>query len=224
VRSWLTANLPLKLLSLAVAAGIWLWVTGEEKLEFSFPAPLILQSLPESMALATPAPDQVMVRLRAPEELLKRLAAGDIDARLDLTGLGAGGHQIPVSPDRVRVPFGAEVIKVSPEMVWLVVEPRVSREVPVEPRVEGQLPPGFVLGKVEVRPARVAVEGPEGAVGGLRSASTERVPLDGHREPFAARVNALVGNPLLRVLADDPVTVSVQVVPARDYNGRGGRN
>lgn len=224
MRSWLTRNLLLKALSLAVAVGIWLWVTGEEKLEFSFPAPLLLQNLPSQVALATPPPDQVVVRLRAPEALLKRLAAGDIDARLDLTGLTPGSHQIPLTPERVRVPFGAEVVKVSPEVVTLAAEPRVLREVPVEPRVEGRLPPGLAVGRVSVEPPRVAVEGPAGAVAALRHVSTERVPLEGHRGAFSVSVNAVAGHPLLRVVPEAPVSVNVQIVPAADYNNRRQRD
>lgn len=215
MRSWLTSNLLLKTLSLLVAVGIWLWVTGEEKLEFSFPAPLVLQNLPGQVALAVPPPDQVMVRLRAPEALLRSLAAGDIDARLDLTGLTPGEHQIPITPDRVRVPFGAEVIKVSPELVTLAAEPRVLREVPVEPRVEGQLPVGYSVVRVAVDPPRVAVEGPEGAVAALHHASTERVPLEGRRDSFAVSANVVAGHPLLHVVPEAPVMVRVQIAPAK---------
>lgn len=224
MREWLTSNLALKFLSLAVAAGIWLWVTGEEKLEFSFPAPLVLQNLPAGVALATPPPDQVMVRLRAPETLLKRLAAGDIDARLDLSGLRPGEHQFPLGADRVRVPFGAEVIKVNPESVSLTVDARVLRQVPVEARLEGQLPAGVELARVSVDPPRVAVEGPERAVSALRHVSTERVALDGRRSSFVASSGVVAGHPLLRVVSSAPVAVRVQIVPAGDYNKRRRRS
>ena len=216
MKSWLISNLPLKILSLLAAVVIWLWVTGEERLEFSFQAPLLLQNLPTQVALATPPPDQVMVRLRAPEALLKRLAAGDIDARLDLTGLTPGEHQIPLTPDRVRVPFGAEVVKVFPEAVALSAEPRVLREVPIEARVEGQLAAGLRLGSVSVDPPRVPIEGPEGAVSTLRHVSTERVTLEGHHTSFSVSANVVAGHPLLRVISERPVTVRVQILAVGD--------
>lgn len=224
MKNWLTRNFLLKLLSFAVALGIWLWVSGEEKLEFSFPAPLLLQNLPDQVALAAPTPDQVMVRLRAPEALLKRLAAGDLDARLDLTGISPGEHQLPLTPDRVRVPFGAEVVNVRPEQVPVVVERRVRRQVPVEARVEGEIAAGLAIGEISVDPPRVAVEGPERAVAALRHVSTERVPLEGRRSSFSVTANLVAGHPLLRVVPETPVRVRVHIVAAAAYNDRRDRH
>jgi YbbR domain-containing protein len=215
VRRLLTHNLALKLLSLLAAAGVWLWVSGEERLEFSFPAPLVLQNLPSPVALAADPPDEVMVRLRAPEVLLKSLSAGDIDARIDLAGLAAGEHAIPITAEQVRVPYGAEVVKVVPEVVTLRLEPRVVREVAVEPRVEGTVEEGFRVAEVSVEPDRVAVEGPEGAVNAVDRLGTARVPLEGRREPFTASVGVLVGNPLLRLVEERPVTVRVRLERVR---------
>lgn len=215
MRRLLTHNLTLKLLSLLVAVGVWLWVSGEERLEFSFPAPLVLQNLPGPVALAADPPDEVMVRLRAPEVLLKSLSAGDIDARLDLTGLTPGEHPTPITPERVRAPYGAEVVRVVPEVVTLRLEPRVVREVAVEPRVEGTVEKGFRVAQVSVEPRRVAVEGPEGAVNAVQRLATARVPLDGRREPFSASVDVLVGNSLLRLVEERPVTVRVRLERSR---------
>jgi len=209
----------LKVLSLFLAIGIWLIVIGEEKLEFSFPAPLVLRGLPDGVALAQTPPDQVMVRLRATEALLKRLSAGDIDARLNLAGLTPGEHLVPLKRDQVNIPFGAELLTVTPEVVPLIIEAKVSREVPVDARVDGTPQAGLAIAKVEVVPPRVVVEGPEGAVAAVRIVSTERVPLGGHLESFTARVNILSGNPLLRVVGDAVVTVKVELVAEGKVTG-----
>lgn len=211
MRSWLTGNLLLKILSLALAIGIWLLVIGEEKLEFSFPAPLILRGLPETMALAQMPTDQVMVRLRAPEALLKGLTAGDIDARLDLTGLTPGEHLVPLRRNQVSIPFSAELLTVTPEVVPVIIESKVSREIPVDVRVAGKPAEGIRIAGVEVEPSQVAVEGPEGAVLAVRIVSTERVSISGRRESFEMQVNVLSGNPLLRVVGDAVVTVRVDL-------------
>ncbi|MEE9218861.1 MAG: CdaR family protein [Acidobacteriota bacterium] len=213
MKSWLTDNLLLKTLSLALAIGIWLVVIGENEVEFSVPAPLVLQGLPDAMALAAPPPDQVTVRLRAPEALRKGLGTGDINALLNLSSLGPGEHLIPLRHDQVRVPFGAKLLSVTPDVVPLKIEPRVSREVPVEVRVEGQLAEGFVLGRVDVDPPKVAVEGPAGVVSAVGNVSTERVVIGGRRESFTTHVSVLSGNPLLRVAGDSEVEVSVSIAP-----------
>jgi len=224
VKRWLTNNILLKLLSLLVAIGVWMWVTGEEKLEFTFPAPLVLQNLPVRVALAASPPDQVMVRLRAPEALLKRLAAGDIDTRIDLAGLGTGEHLFPLTADRVRVPFGAEVLKATPESVSLLLEARVVRQVPVEARLEGQPAAGMEVARVVVDPPRVAVEGPERAVSAIRHVSTERLTLEGKRASFVASSAVVAGHPLLRIVSPEAVTVRVQIAPAGGYNSRRRRS
>ncbi|MCZ6779023.1 MAG: CdaR family protein [Acidobacteria bacterium] len=211
MRSWLTGNLLLKILSLALAIGIWLVVIGEEKLEFSFPAPLVLRGLPETMALAQMPIDQVVVRLRAPEALLRGLTAGDIGVRLDLTGLTPGEYLLPLRRDQVSIPFSAELLTVTPEVVPVIIEPKVLREIPVDVRVEGVPLEGIRIAGVEVEPSQVAVEGPEGAVLAVSVVSTERVSIGDRRESFETQVNVLSGNPLLRVVGDTVVTVKVDL-------------
>ncbi len=211
MRSWLTGNLLLKILSLALAIGIWLVVIGEEKLEFSFPAPLVLRGLPETMALAQMPIDQVVVRLRAPEALLRGLTAGDIGVRLDLTGLTPGEYLLPLRRDQVSIPFSAELLTVTPEVVPVIIEPKVLREIPVDVRVEGVPLEGIRIAGVEVEPSQVAVEGPEGAVLAVSVVSTERVLIGDRRESFETQVNVLSGNPLLRVVGDTVVTVKVDL-------------
>jgi len=212
VRSWLTGNLLLKILSIALAIGIWLLVIGEEKLEFSFPAPLVLRGLPETMALAQMPEDQVVVRLRAPEALLKNLTAGDIDARLDLTGLTPGEHLVPLRRNQVSIPFSAELLTVTPEVVAVIVEPKVSREIPVDARVDDKPPEGVRIAGIEVEPSQIAVEGPESAVSAVRIVRTERVLIGDRRESFETQVNILSGNPLLRLVGEGVVTVKVNLV------------
>ena len=77
------------------------------------------------------------------------------------------------------MPFGVEVVQVTPSTVAMAFEPSASREVPVVPAVDGRPAPGFVVGTLSAEPATVEVIGPESAVKRATEALTEPVSVAG---------------------------------------------
>ena len=116
-RPWGFSHLGLKLLSLAMALLLWMVVSGEETVERGLRVPLELQQVPAGLELTGEVPTTVDLRVRGPSGTLGRLAAGDIVAVLDLRGATEGRRLFPLTMEQVRVPFGVEVVQVSPPSV-----------------------------------------------------------------------------------------------------------
>jgi len=168
----------LKLLSIVVATLLWLVVTGDPVVERTMRVGLELQRAPDGLELVGAVPDTVAVRVRGPASRLSGLAPADVSAVVDLDGVRAGRRLFPLTPAQVTVPFGVDVMQVTPPALPLAFEATASAVVPVRPRVEGTPVPGHSVTNVSVTPSQVRVEGPESVVRGLTEVFTEVVSVE----------------------------------------------
>ena len=89
-------------------------VAGEETVERGLRVPLELQQFPAGLELQGEPPTLVDVRVRGASGTLEPRRAGDIVAVLDLRGARPGRRLFQLTPEQVRVPFGVEVVQVTP--------------------------------------------------------------------------------------------------------------
>ncbi|MDH3626980.1 MAG: CdaR family protein [Acidobacteriota bacterium] len=226
-----TANWPLKLLALALAIGIWAWVSGEARMVRQFDVPLDVVVNADHV-LGTPPPSTILVRLSGPETMMRRLGPA-MSMALDLTGADIGRQEILLVPDDlVGAPSGALVELIEPGRLTVVLEPRAEAELPIEPTFLGQPPEGFAFYGATVRPDRVTVEGPDVLVSVMASVPTSPIRLDRHESSFEVIARVLPDQSTVHSLNPRPVQVSVEIDAApieRSFGGipvriRGGNN
>ena len=214
VVTWPFRHFGLKVLSLGVALLLWMVVAGEETVERGLRVPLELQQMPGDIEVLGDIPTTVDVRVRGGSGVLSRVAAGEVVAVLDLRPARSGRRLFPLTPEQVRVPFGVEVVQVTPSAVAMAFEVSATREVPVVPSVDGRPAPGYVVGPMTAEPKAVEVIGPESAVRRATEVLTEPVPVSGAKA--AVRQTVILGllDPSLRLKSARSAMVTVQVVPA----------
>jgi hypothetical protein len=84
-------NLALKIVSVVIAALLWLIVSGEQTVERVLRIPLEFTNLPPQLELVGEPPTVVDVRVRGSSGTLGRLSSGDLAAVLDVrTRQGSG--------------------------------------------------------------------------------------------------------------------------------------
>lgn len=210
---WPFRHFGLKLLSLGLALLLWISVAGEEIVERGLRVPLELQQFPPGLELQGEPPASVDVRVRGASGTLSRVGAGDVVAVLDLHGAAPGRRLFHLTPEQVRVPFGVDVVQVSPATVALAFERSATKPVKVTPSVDGQPAPGYVVGTVSVDPPVVDVVGPESAVKRVDEAITEAVSVTGARDRVRETVTLGLFDPSLRLKGARMATVTVQVLP-----------
>lgn len=223
-RIWPFRHIGLKLLSLAIGLLLWMTVSGEETVERGLRVPLELQPVPVGLELLGDVPATVDVRVRGASGALSRVSAGDVVAVLDLRGAQAGRRLFPLTPDQVRIPFGVEVVQVTPSAVAMSFEASASRQVPVVPAVDGRPAPGYVIGPRTADPPSVDVIGPESAVKRATEVLTEPVSVAGARDQVRQNVILGLEDPLLRLKTARSAMVTVQILPApleRMFRNRG---
>ena len=185
---WPFRYLGLKLLSVGLAVLLWLFVSGEDVVERGLRVPLEFQQFPGGLELMGEAPSNVDVRVRGASSALSQLGAGDIVAQIDLKSAGPGRRLYQLTPEQVRVPYGVQVVQVTPPSIALAFENSLSKSVPVTPSLEGEPAPGFVVGTVSVDPPAVEVVGPQSAVTRVTEAITEAVSVANAAAPVSDAV------------------------------------
>jgi YbbR domain-containing protein len=224
-------HLGLKFLSIALAALLWLVVSGEQIVERALRIPLEFTNLPTHLELVGETPTVADVRVRGSSGALTRLAPGDLVAVLDLRAARAGRRLFHLTPVDVRTPFGVEVVQVSPSNVSIGFEQSESKSVPVVPAVEGEPADGYVVGTIAADPATVEVVGPVSAVRNLTEAITEPISVAGSSTPVRESVTIGVSDPGVRLRKPQSAVVTVNVAAAPmeqrfsgvDVTAKGGR-
>src|SRR5262245_37274225 len=152
-------HIGLKMLSIGLAALLWVLVSGEQLVERALRVPLEFTNVPAQLELVGETPPVVDVRVRGSSGALGRIAAGGPVAVLDLRDARPPQKLFHLTPMDVRTPFGVEVVQVSPSSISMRFEQSTFKTVPIVPSVEGEPAPGFVIGTVTADPPTVDLVG-----------------------------------------------------------------
>jgi len=207
-------HLGLKVVSIALAALLWVAVSGEQTVERSLRIPLEFTNLPSQLEVVGDAANVVDVRVRGSSGALNRIAAGELVAVLDLRSARAGQRLFHLDGADVRTPFGVDVVQVNPSTVSMNFEPSGSKVVPVVPSLDGEPSDGFVVGTVTAEPPTVEVLGPVSVLSRLTQAITEPVTVKGASAPVTEIVNIGVADASVRLRQPQTARVAVTVAPA----------
>jgi YbbR domain-containing protein len=208
---WITNNWHLKIVSLVLAVMLWMAVANQASSEIGLQVPLEYRNIPRRLEITGDMTNTVQVRLRGSSSLIKDITAKDVSTTIDLGKMTSGEKIVPLSPQNVQAPFGAEVIRVNPSSVRFNLERTITKTIPVVPTITSQLTDGYELGKVEVSPPEVQIEGPESRVNTLNSIATVAIRLDRRQSRVEQTADLDVPDPQIRLLHPAPVNVRVEV-------------
>lgn len=181
----LTENWTLKLISLIFAVLLWFFIMGERRLEVGYRVPLELQNLPRELMVANEVPSMVDVRISGPRTLLMKVSPNDISITVDLSGLRPGLTSFRRLDERLNLPSGLRVTRLSPSFVDLRLERIQQKDVPVKISLTGEPLAGFQIGSIKAVPDQVTIEGAESELKNVTDVTTEEVDLSGVNSSFS---------------------------------------
>ncbi len=150
-----TENWSLKLISLVFALLLWMFIMGERQLEVGYLVPLELQNIPKGLMVANEVPSQVDVRVSGPRTLLMKVSPNDISIIVDLNDLRPGLTTFKRLEERLNLPSGLRVTRLSPSFIDLKLERIKQKQVPVKITLEGEPLPGYQIGRIMAVPDQV---------------------------------------------------------------------
>lgn len=206
-----TDELPIKLLSMVLAVTLFVLVRNDKDAT-SGAYVKVIYTLPEDRVLVSDPVPEIKVSVRGPWTKLQHLDRSLEPIRIDLTRVHA--PEVRIDEDMIHVPAGVRVSSIVPSEVHVEFEPRVTRELPVQPILEGQPADGYRVAKVLADPARVRVDGARSAVEAIERVPTRPLRITDARGPVKGDV-ALEAPPMhTRFLESTTVSVRADIEPA----------
>lgn len=199
---WITANIGLKILSIFIAAIVWLHVVTEKNYEQVFSIPLTFKNLNESLIFGENPPESLKIAIRGTgkELLLFRLGRGPT-AVYDLTGFERGWKRIEFNETNVILPPGSKAeLKgiIEPKSTVLHLEEKVAKVLRVVPNIKGNI-------EYDVNPRSISVSGSRKALQRIRTIKTEEIDTENFTAPETLKVKLSIPEGVISPI--DSVTV-----------------
>jgi YbbR domain-containing protein len=211
VRRWVLHNFWLKVLSLLLATGLWLWVSpDQEPAEVAIRVPIEFQHVPAQLEISSVTIPEAQIRVRGPERMIRELRSTDIHAELELGDAKPGERTFDLTSQQIRHQRDLTVVQVVPGQVHLSFDTRLTRSnVEIHPRVTGNFAAGEQIAKVLVDPETITITGPQHHVEMVDAATTDPVDASGTRTQATFVTNVYVPDALVQVVQPTPVRVTV---------------
>ncbi|HUK56700.1 MAG TPA: CdaR family protein [Nitrospiria bacterium] len=212
LKALLLDNYLIKIASLAFAVVLWLYVNAKGGVEMEMTVPLELKNLPPTLVVVGDMIDDVNVRIKGRERILQRMTGRSVSAVLDLTGAREGDNVYFLDPSVIAVPSNIQITWINPRRVVVRTEALLKKAVQVSARVYGAPAAGFRIGRVDVTPAWVTVEGARSVVDPLTQLLTDPIDVTGIRKVLVreTRLNLLGKN--LQADVKEPIQVKIHVI------------
>ena len=191
----------LAFLSLVVAIGIWIAVTEAENPtlidDFSGTIEVRAVNVPEGLAVARIDQPVVKLRVSTDEQTFDDLTAGDFRAEVDLSGVTESGTDLQrfvITRVIGEKENDVEILSAQPETVTVLLQPEITKTVPVRVNRIGSAPQGYGVETAQTNPASARVRGATSLINLVDSAEVD-VNLTGLRVdlkqqfPLVARDN-----------------------------------
>lgn len=202
-------NFTLKMLSLLLAAGLWMMIARDEQpAEVALHAPIVFKNVPQHLEISTELIPEAQIRLRGPERVIHQLQPNEIHAEIDLADVHPGVRTFDLTSQLVRHPREVHIVQVVPSQLQLTFDTRLTREVEIRPNVIG-LEAGEQIVKTD--PPCIMITGPKRHVEKIDAATTDPIDATGTHGTAAFTTNAFVADPLVQVVQNTSMLVTVTV-------------
>lgn len=168
----------MKIIAIIFSVFLWLFVISSEPVELERTLNLVY-TLPEEMAISNLAPKEVKVKLKGSKAFIKTVLADGDDFKVTLEKYKTNNAKrffVNIHPKDLSLPFGIEVLSITPHEFKVEVDRKVEMEVPILFQVKNQLPRGRLLESIDLKVKSMVVEGPVEAMSKLSRLKT--VPYD----------------------------------------------
>jgi YbbR domain-containing protein len=212
MRRLVPKNLGWKLGSLLLAVLLWLAFSAAPDIVTTHTSPILYRNLAPSLLVAGDAPENIHVELRGPASQLTAASLADTVALFDLASVsGPGERTFTISDANLNLPRNVSFLRAVPSQLRLRFARLLTRDVPVQIRFAGTLPPGRQLVSKTSTPETLRIAGSETQVLSVENVETDAIDLSSVIESGEYHVNTFVSNPQVRFESSPIVTVKLAV-------------
>ncbi|MEQ1947530.1 MAG: CdaR family protein [Bryobacteraceae bacterium] len=208
----ITRNFGWKAGSLLLAVLLWIAFSTEPDIVTEHTVPILYRGLRTQFLVTGDSPNSIEVEVRGPADRLTASNLADTVVLLDVSNVDAPGERtITIGGQNLNLPREVSFLRAVPSQLRLRFARMATKDVPVEIRYVGTLPPGLRLVAQSVEPKVLRVVGAENRVDSVNTVETDAIVLDRLTRSGSLKVNAFVNDPQVRFDSSPVVTVRVTV-------------
>lgn len=191
-----TENIGWKLLALGLAIALWVALGHDSETAASVSAQVRYKELGDGLEISSGIPETVTLELRGPSRRLQHENLAAVSVVLDFAHVqGPGERTFDITAANTSLPLGVSFSRAIPAQVRLTFDRLIAREIAIEARYSGQLPPGYRLASTEFQPPTLRVTGPESHVALVSHVQTDPIDLTGIIGERGGQVHVFTGDP-----------------------------
>ena len=202
----------LKLLSLAITLVLWFVVTGQNTPVNTHATVQLKFIRPQALDFSIEPPKTVDVLLKGSKYKFEELKDRTLIATIDISDQRAGERVLRLA-DRAQLelPQGVTVDAFQPSAISIRLEPLISKQLEIEPKLDGTPAQGYEVYGVKLSKTTVDVHGPASNVNALQKAATETISIADRTETLSAPNVAIdISDPKIDVL-NPSVSVDIEI-------------
>lgn len=199
----------IKLLSLALAAILWVYVSSIQQKERFLTVPVEVRNVSEDYLLSSELPEFVQLILRGRDESLSLVNEGDVVAYIDLEMNSEGETKKIVKVERRGIPRGVSIKEISPRLIDVKLDQAIRKSVKVVPVIVTDLPHGYSFEKFLIEPPSVEIQGPATLITTVESVNTRKVDIGNMTETTVMEIELETGSDKITLVRDQPVSIKI---------------
>ncbi len=170
IKKAITNNLSLKILALILSILLWFYIYFVYGAKINKTASIQVQliNVPQDLSVNLSS-NYIDVVFAAPVRIIEQVEK-NIRIVMDLSDIGPGTFTRKIN---IVTPKEVEIISVKPDEIELSVEKIITKEFPIRGVMNGKLANGNIIGKPEITPQIVTVQGVESIVNSIKEATVE---------------------------------------------------
>lgn len=200
-----------KLFALIIAIALWLVANLQYDIEKNISIDVDYTNLPPGLILANNPPAKLNLRVIGPRSQLSSITPQNFVFTIDLSNVATGMSKFEIRTDQINPPQDVQVTGISPAEIKVDVERLIQKKVDVTPSIAKPDTGYELVGKPEISPNRIRIQGPESLLEKVKSVSTDLVSLKGEKSQFS--IEAPVRSPysLVSIVGNNTVKVTVDI-------------
>ena len=200
----------IKLLSLALAFILWIYVDNLKETERFISIPLEMKNIPDGFMVSNGIPPSVKVIIKGKESKLALFDENIVNAFVDLENKTKNEQKTIVKIDHDSIPQGISIKEINPRIIDITIERIVKKLVSVIPVITAEPPYGYNFEDVQIDPEQVLVSGPDSILKSLDAIYSKDISIQSLTETTVVEVGLNIENS--QIYLEDNKSVSVKII------------
>ena len=201
----------LKCISLVLAAGLWYFVGGEDRVDKNVMIPIEIINLPRNLVISNQFKKEIEVSVSGPRSLILEMTSRAITRQVDLSSATPGTMVIENDNQHIPVPRGITVQRVQPSSIILSLDKLIQKQFHLSARTVGKVAEGYYVKKLMVDPDVITITGPLTILSQFDELFTKAINLAGVKQSAQLQVPLELEPAIVELIGETSVTADLAI-------------